>query len=115
ADPNVWHDWSDEFHVETQRLAADARRMADDVRGSSRAWHAPGQAESSPPPPPSSADPTKPSESAPVEDAWWRSEHYVEPRRPHHHHPKSTGIVLVALGVLLLAANAGWFNWINWH
>src|SRR5712692_8108947 len=31
-----WRDWSDEFHSETQRLAEEARRMADDVRGAPR-------------------------------------------------------------------------------
>jgi phage shock protein C len=112
--PNVWRDWSDEFHTETQRLAAEARRMADDVRGESP-WRAPGRTESTPTPPVPAADPARTSASAPVEDAWWRSERYGEPHRPHHHHPKSTGIVLVVLGVLLLAGNAGLFNWVNWH
>jgi phage shock protein C len=111
--PGAWHDWSEEFHNETQRLAEEARRMADDVRTASHSWRAPDA------PPPTSdagaasdkgsaAAPT----SAPAEDAWWRSERYVEPHR-HHRHSKSTGVVLVALGVLLLAANAGIFRWVD--
>jgi phage shock protein C len=31
------------------------------------------------------------------------------------HHPRTTGIVLVTLGALLLAANTGVFSWIDWH
>jgi phage shock protein C len=97
-----WRDWSQEFHSETQRLAEEARRIAQDVR------HPQESAE--PVPPPTAT-------AAPAEDAWWRSEGYVEPRHRGHHprHPRSTGIVLVALGVLLLAANAGIFSWIEWR
>src|SRR5207249_10141856 len=109
---HAWRDWSQEFHSETQRLADEARRMADDIRGSSQSWRAPGATEPSageagrdpaadkgapgsyPPPPP--------------EQAWW-SERDVERHRHFGRHPRSTGIVLVALGVLLLAANSGLF------
>jgi len=42
---HVWRDWSDEFHSETQRLADEARRMADDVRGGNPSWRAPGPTE----------------------------------------------------------------------
>src|SRR6267142_5843227 len=38
AGGHVWRDWSDEFHSETQRLADEARRMADDMRGANPAW-----------------------------------------------------------------------------
>jgi phage shock protein C len=93
---HVWRDWSDEFHSETQRLADEARRMADDVR------HAPRPSEES-----ASAQPTQ--------EEWWRSERYVERHRHHGRHPRSTGILLVTLGVLLLAANAGIFSWIEWR
>ena len=108
--PGAWHDWSEEFHTETQRLANEARRMADDVREASHAWRAP-DAETPPNPSPSDApQATQP----PTEDAWWRSERYVErQQRTHHRHSKSTGVVLVGLGVLLLAANAGVFRWID--
>jgi phage shock protein PspC (stress-responsive transcriptional regulator) len=120
--PGAWHDWSEEFHTETQRLAAEARRMADDVREASHAWRAP-DAETPPNPAPSDAPRAggaagdkgnaQPSQ-APAEDPWWRSERYVErQQRNHHRHSKSTGVVLVALGVLLLAANAGVFRWID--
>jgi phage shock protein C len=109
--PGAWHDWSEEFHSETQRLAAEARRMADDVREASHGWRAP----EAPPPPPNPTPGPSATPSAPVEeDAWWRSERYVErQQRNHHRHSKSTGVVLVGLGVLLLAANAGVFRWID--
>jgi hypothetical protein len=95
---HAWRVWSDEFHSETQRLADEARRMADDVR--SPAPPAPPQEHASAPPP---------------EQDWWRAERYVEPQRHRARHPRSTGIVLVTLGVLLLAANAGMFSWIQWR
>lgn len=103
----TWRNWSEEFHSETQRFAAEARRVADDVREASHAWRAPGPSE----PPASTA--STPASNA--EDPWWRSERYVEPGRVRHSHSKSTGVVLVVLGVLLLAANAGIFNWVQWH
>jgi phage shock protein PspC (stress-responsive transcriptional regulator) len=108
--PGAWHDWSEEFHTETQRLAAEARRMADDVREASHSWRAPGPET---PPTPSASDAPQ-ATPAPAEDPWWRSERYVErQQRGQHRHSKSTGVVLVALGVLLLAANAGVFRWID--
>jgi phage shock protein PspC (stress-responsive transcriptional regulator) len=112
---HAWRDWSEEFHSETQRLADEARRMADDVRDASRSWRAPG-----PPEPHANAvtDKTGPSTSyspQTTEEPWWQSERYVERRRPHGRHPRSTGIVLVILGVLLLAANAGLFTWVEWR
>src|SRR5216683_2237897 len=55
------------------------------------------------------------SPAAPTEEEWWRSDRYVERHRHHGRHPRSTGIVLVTLGVLLLAANAGIFSWIEWR
>jgi len=92
---HAWRDWSQEFHSETQRLAEEARRIAQDVRH-----------------PQESVEPGAP--PAPAEEPWWQSERYVE-RRHHPRHPRSTGIVLVALGVLLLAANAGLFTFIDWR
>ena len=47
--------------------------------------------------------------------AWWQSEPYAGRPHIHRHHPRTTGIVLVTLGVLLLAANAGVFSWIEWR
>ena len=119
--PGSWRDWSDEFHSETRRLADEACRMADDVREAGHGWRAPapGDGPSAPSETPreaasSKGDPYSP--TAPVEDPWWRSERYIERQRGgHRHHPKSTGIVLVALGVLLLAANAGMFSWVQWR
>jgi phage shock protein C len=110
---HAWRDWSDEFHSETQRLADEARRMADDVRGADPSWRAPGPAE----PTAAATDKGVPNASptAPPTEDWWRSERYVERHRHHGRHPRSTGIVLVTLGVLLLAANAGIFSWIEWR
>lgn len=103
-----WRDWSQEFHAETQRLAEEARRVAGEVH------HTQPDAPSSPPPPPSSAQPTPPVDA---QEEWWRTpETAVEPRRHHlNHHPRSAGVILVGLGVLLLAANAGIFSWIEWR
>jgi phage shock protein C len=112
--PNAWRDWSQEFHNETQRLADEARRMADDMRGTGQTWRAPGPTE------PTGGDPATdkgaPSGYAapPPEQAWW-SEPDVERHRHHGRHPRSAGFVLVALGVLLLAANSGVFRLIDWH
>src|SRR5918912_428730 len=89
----------------------------------------------SPPPPPPAYPPTAPPPPAPrvdpatnkgmpttasyppqpTEDAWWQSERYLERQRHPPRHPRSTGIVLVTLGILLLAANAGLFSWIEWR
>jgi phage shock protein C len=106
AGSHTWRDWSQEFHSETQRLADEARRVADDVRGGS-AGNAAGDTGApvgAPTPPPAA-------ESA----EWWQSDRYVERHRSHRSHPRSTGIVLVGLGVLLLAANAGLFSFIEWR
>jgi hypothetical protein len=117
--PHGWHDWSEEFHNETQRLAEEARRVADDVRGSGHGWRAP---DAGPPPasttPPAStgASSTASSAATPgVEDPWWQSERYVERHHGHRYPARSAGVVLVVLGVLLLAANAGVFTWIQWR
>jgi phage shock protein C len=112
--PPAWRDWSQEFHTETQRLADEARRMADDVRGTSQSWRAPGPTESTSGEP--ASDKTAPGSyaNAQPEQAWWY-ERDVERHRHRGRHPRSTGIVLVALGVLLLAANAGLFRLIDWH
>jgi phage shock protein C len=115
--PNMWRDWSDEFHSETQRLAEEARRVADDMRGAAHSWHQPP---GTPEPPISAATSkgTSGSVSPPEPEPWWQSERYsnryVEPRRHRARHPRSTGIVLVTLGVLLLAAQFGLFNWFQW-
>jgi phage shock protein C len=115
-----WRDWSQEFHSETQRLADEARRMADDMRGTSQSWRAPGP-EAAPPTGGETGQTAATDKGAPggvsnVEpDPWWTSERYVERHRHHGRHPRSTGIVLVVLGMLLLAANAGIFSWIEWR
>jgi phage shock protein C len=119
---HAWSDWSREFHDETERLAREARRVADDVRETSNAWRAPGQeAPTSTSEIPSDAASGKRSTetqrppSAPAEDAWWQSDRYVERHHGHHYPARSAGVVLVVLGVLLLAANAGVFTWIQWR
>jgi phage shock protein C len=110
-----WRDWSQEFHNETQRLAEEARRVAGEV---SHGWHQ----ETGPHDPatdrgPSASNPTSTAASpspAPQPD-WWQSGQYVEPHRHHGRHPRGAGLLLVGLGVLLLAANAGIFSWIEWR
>lgn len=111
-----WRDWSQEFHSETQRLADEARRMADDMRGAGQSWRAPGtEATGAQTASTAATDKGAPDTTPHVEpDPWWTSERYVERPRHHGRHPRSTGIVLVVLGVLLLAANAGIFSWIEW-
>jgi phage shock protein C len=116
--PTPWRDWSQEFHSETQRLADEARRMADDVRGTGQSWRAPGSTE--PTTSEAGRDPATDKgapgsySTAPPEQAWW-AEPDVERHRHHGRHPRSTGIVLVALGVLLLAANSGLFRLVDWR
>jgi hypothetical protein len=78
------------------------------VAGATPSWYAPEPTE---PPPVGEAA----SHQERVQEQWWQSERYVERSRNHRHHPRSTGIILVALGVLLLAANAGAFSWIQWR
>jgi phage shock protein PspC (stress-responsive transcriptional regulator) len=115
--PNVWRDWSEEFHSETQRLAAEARRVAEDVREAGQSWRAPDAGEPTRATANESTAATSQPEGAPqqhVEEPWWQSERYVDRHRNHGRHPRSTGIVLVALGLLLLAANAGIFSWVEW-
>jgi phage shock protein C len=112
---HVWRDWSQEFHSETQRLADEARRVADDVRDASRSWHAPDASQPPVDAPTNKGGPTSAYSPEPTQDAWWQSERYVERHRHHPRHPRSTGIVLVTLGLLLLAANSGIFSWIEWR
>jgi phage shock protein PspC (stress-responsive transcriptional regulator) len=103
--PNQWRDWSQDFRNETQRLADEARRVADDVH------HGAAATDKGVP----TASSTGSTSSEQPGQEWWQSERYVERHRNHRSHPRSTGIVLVALGVLLLAANAGIFSWIEWR
>jgi phage shock protein PspC (stress-responsive transcriptional regulator) len=56
-----------------------------------------------------------PTADQPSDQPWWQSQQYSPHRYHHRPHTRSTGVVLVALGVLLLAANAGVFNWIEWR
>jgi phage shock protein PspC (stress-responsive transcriptional regulator) len=114
--PTMWRDWSQEFHSETQRLAEEARRMADDVREGSP-WRAPdpGVTASTETAQGAASDKGTPTPAGAQPEGWWNSERYVERQHLHRRHPRSTGLVLVALGVLLLAANAGIFSWIEWR
>jgi hypothetical protein len=92
--------------------------MADDMRGSSTSWRAPGATEGSAgeagrdPASDKGAPGSYPPPAA--ETPWW-SEHDLERHAHRGRHPRSTGIVLVALGVLLLAANSGLFRLVDWH
>jgi phage shock protein PspC (stress-responsive transcriptional regulator) len=132
--PAAWRDWSQEFHDETHRLAEWSRQVAHDWNDEPRADTSPQPGASEPRPvssdvrppvsdrspasdkgapidPPSSPPPAwmPPTESAPPD---WRPPTDME---PHHHRPRSAGILLVGLGVLLLAANAGLFSMIEWR
>jgi phage shock protein C len=115
-EPRPWRDWSEEFHNETQRLADEARRIADDVRGATHSTPGPAEPASGEAGRDPATDKGAPGSYAPPgpEQAWW-TEREVERHRHHGRHPKSTGVVLVALGVLLLAANAGLFRLIDWR
>jgi phage shock protein C len=98
-----WRDWSQEFHSETQRLADEARRVAGEAR---ETWR-PNE------PGPSVA----PATPTPTPAVGFGPEPFYTADRPRHHarSPRSGGILLVGLGVLLLAANTGIFNWVEWR
>lgn len=121
--PYAWRDWSQEFHAETQRLAEEARRVAGEWHGPARGdpWRPPQAAPPSMEEGVSGRDPATdkgaPTSSTAAEPnpVAWQSTPYVEPQRNHHSRPRSAGVVLVGLGVLLLAANVGIFNWLEWR
>jgi phage shock protein C len=113
--PYQWRDWSQEFHNETQRLAEEARRVAGEV---SHGWHQTSgphdpTTDTGAAPTPSPSPTAQPGPAAQPE--WWQSGQYVEPHRQHGRSPRAAGVLLVGLGVLLLAANAGIFSWIEWR
>ena len=134
-----WRAWTDEFRAETQRVAAEARRVADDVTGRAATAPAPepsgepvsaavagegvaaevGAASSRGWPPTSSTAPTadQPTVGSGYEPygppAGW------EPRWRHHgyephHRQRTAGLILVGLGLIFLASQAGLFAWIQW-
>jgi phage shock protein C len=136
ADSHVrWRDWSQEFHAETQRLAQEARRVADEFQTSPttpqsdepKRTPASSKADAPAPEPPAAQPqpwgPTttwpSPAEPAPtwsstVEPApTWSAPSDIEQPRSNGG-SRGVGIVLVGLGALLLAANAGWFAWFSW-
>lgn len=96
---HAWREWSHEVQADAHRVAEEARRVAEELR------HTGPHADSG-------AAPTgQTSETA----EWWQSDAYVDRHADHHRHPRSAGILLVGLGILLLAANAGLFSFINWR
>jgi phage shock protein PspC (stress-responsive transcriptional regulator) len=105
APHDAWHNWSADFHRETDRLAEEARRATHGWQGTA------SHTASSSTPTPSETSPTPTGEP----DPWWQSDRYVERHHGHHYPARSAGVVLVVLGVLLLAANAGVFTWIQWR
>jgi phage shock protein PspC (stress-responsive transcriptional regulator) len=134
AGPPAWRDWSQEFHAETQRLAEEARRMAGEwqepqapqtptqTTTTEDGWGA--RAASTPTAEPAvkhdpATDKGMPVSAAYVEPAptaWAPPTEDLDAQRNHRgRHPKSAGVVLVGLGVLFLAANAGIFSWIEWR
>ncbi|MGI9148174.1 MAG: PspC domain-containing protein [Chloroflexota bacterium] len=119
TEPHAWRDWSQEFHTEAQRVADEARRMAGDMRESAHSWRAPGPTDTVPSvpghdPATDKGAPTAGYSDPQPESTWWYDRD-VERNRHYRRHPRSTGIALVALGVLLLAANSGLFRLVDWH
>ncbi|MDQ3812186.1 MAG: PspC domain-containing protein, partial [Chloroflexota bacterium] len=106
-----WRDWSHEFQTETQRLAEEARRIASGTREPQPS--APDSAAHEPSA--HTAEPEATPYTPPAPAAWPAAGPDVEPQRNHGARPRSAGVVLVGLGVLLLAANAGMFSWIEWR
>jgi phage shock protein C len=96
--PPQWRDWSHEFHSETQRIAEEARRHRSSTAPDAPA---PGTYVSDPPL-------TSTYEAPPPQT--WSDPH---PQRHHGRSPRALGVLFVGLGVLLLAANEGFFTWIN--
>jgi phage shock protein C len=142
--PPAWRDWSQEFHAETLRLAEEARRMAGEWQepqpAADDAWGkrptgvatdeptlkrdpatdkgAPLTTPTGPGASSVSSAPSAPTApyTEPVPVAWGPPSAEIDPQPNHRgRHPKSAGIVLVGLGILLLAANAGIFSWIEWR
>jgi phage shock protein PspC (stress-responsive transcriptional regulator) len=114
---HVWRDWSEEFHTETQRLAEEARRVGDSTRAPDSASAEPATDRGAPTPSHVSEPGPVPSYAAerePAPQGWYTSD-YPEPQRRHRGGPRQAGILLVGLGVLLLAVNAGIFNWVQWR
>jgi phage shock protein PspC (stress-responsive transcriptional regulator) len=134
-----WRDWSQEFHAETQRLAEEARRVATEFQGPSSTTSTPSttsaetastaepqpatdKSPASAPSAPWTSTTSTPSEPLPTWSAtttppepapsWSTPTDLDEPRRGGQ--PRTVGVVLVGLGAFLLAANAGWFAWVNW-
>jgi hypothetical protein len=134
--PQQWRDWSQEFHAETQRLAEEARRVAGEVREASQTWRdQPAETEPSTTSSTAATDKGTPtayaepagtsaytsepapqpwSSTPPTAEPWTPMSSDVEPHRGHRGPPRTAGVVLVGIGILLLAGNAGVFSWIQW-
>ncbi|HEY2596016.1 MAG TPA: DUF5668 domain-containing protein, partial [Chloroflexota bacterium] len=97
------------------RLAEEARRVAHGRQpsdaGASATEQTPDAAASDRSAPSTPVQPTPTGEPEP----WWQSDRYVERHHGHRYPARSAGVALVVLGVLLLAANAGVFTWIQWR
>jgi phage shock protein C len=111
--PPSWRDWSEDFHTETQRLAEEARR---------RAGGRPTRTADAPPTindMPIGTGPIDTTQPTGEPEPWWQSERYTDQwaDQPRHGHSnaRTAGILLVAVGVLFLAANAGLFSWVQWR
>jgi phage shock protein C len=111
-----WRGWSDELHADAQRVADEARRVASGFGGH------PGEpvASAAPPPPP----PPPPTAPPPPPPSAWADEPYAGPgwmpEHEHYHHhlnrrQKLGGFILVGLGLIFLASNAGLLRWANWN
>ena len=141
ADPvrgvESWRDWSDEFRTETQRVAAEARRVADDFTGRGRPRETVGstsaaersstavagegvatevgaatekgsEPQATPPPYQSPGPAYDPYAPSPGWDPGWRHNGH------EHHRQRTAGLILVILGLIFLASEVGVFSWIQW-
>jgi phage shock protein C len=115
-----WRDWSQEFHAETQRLAEEARRMASEWREPESAESprdpatdkgttttttpsaAPQPASYTPPPPAPSPYSSTPSSTMPEP---WAVPSDIEPQPRQGGPSRTTGVILVGLGVLFRSAS----------
>ncbi len=138
---DYWQEWSGEFRAEAQRVAAEARRVADDVTGRARppeaATHPPTEptasvagagvaeevgaaTEKDRQPPSTTTPPTETPPAGTPYDPYAPPPPDWEPRWRHRgrdprHRQHTAGLILVGLGVILLASEAGWFAWIQWN
>ena len=139
-----WNDWNNDWKSEIRERSREfadetRRRVAAEVSGrgypppppsdpfstpggpGAPGWGSGATVGAPPPPPPGPAAAVPPpgptSDPSASEPGWtWYEHHDRREDHPHFsHRQRSAGILLVALGVLVLAANLGVFRWIQWN